>query len=220
MKKAILSIIILSLSTILLGQTAESIINQNLERSGGIQKWKSLNSIILKGDVTLGLEQTFPMHIYHKRPYEKRVVFLVQGKEMLSEGYDGKNGWTYNEISGKNEIIPNYQPDSFDSDILDYSKKGFEAQYLGIEQIDDKECYKVQLTKNINKIIYCFSTQDYSLTYEETDLETIYYYDYKTFDGLRFATKMIGQPKEGGEYVIRFYEIQINPAINDRLFKF
>jgi len=220
MKNSILSLLLIFVSTITFGQTAESIINQNLENSGGIAKWKSLNSIILKGDVTLGLDQSFPMHIYHKRPYEKKVVFFVKGEEMLSEGYDGKNGWTYNDISGKNEKIPNYQPDSFDSDMLDYDKKGFEAQYVGIEEIDNNECYKIQLTKNTNVITYCYSTKDYSLLWEETDKETVYYFDYKTFGGLKFATRMIGHPKEGGEYVIRFSEIQINPAISDRLFKF
>src|SRR5690606_12893480 len=101
-------------------QSAEQIINQHLKTSGGVENWKKLNSIILKGDVILGLEQSYPMTVYHRRPYEKKVVFTVNGKELLNEGYDGKNGWTYNDLSGKNEILQNYQPDSFDSDIMEY----------------------------------------------------------------------------------------------------
>lgn len=201
-------------------QTAESIIDHHLESSGGISKWKSLNSIILKGEVTLGIEQSFPMVIYHRRPYEKKVAFIIGGKEVLNEGYDGKNGWTFSEISKKNEKVPNYQPDSFDSDMMEYSKKGFEAQYLGKAKEDGKECHKVQLTKHTNKITYCFSTKDYSLLSEETDDEKILYFDYKSFDGLQFATKLIGRPKDGGEYVIRFNQIQINPVIADKVFKF
>ncbi|MET3731947.1 LolA family protein [Moheibacter stercoris] len=201
-------------------QTAKSIIEKNLENSGGIQKWRSLNSIILKGDAVWGLDQSFPMTVYHKRPSQKKVVFLIDGKEILNEGYDGKNGWTYNEISGKNTIKKDYQPDSFESDILDYDKKGFEAVYKGKSTSEGQECNLVELTKNVNKITYCFSTKDASLLWEENKEEKMYYYDYKIFDGLRFATRMVGHPKEGGEYVIKFYQIQINPTIDDKVFRF
>lgn len=201
-------------------QTAEEIINMNLENSGGIKNWKNLNSIIMRGDALLSLEQSFPMIVYHKRPYQKKVVFLIDGKEFLNEGYDGKNGWTYNGISGKNEIIETYQPDSFESDILDFKKKGFFAKYLGKSTSEGKECYMIELTKNVNQSVYCFSTEDYSTLWEENKDEKIYFYDYKKFGGLSFSTRMIGQPKEGGEYVIKINSIEINPNIDDRIFNF
>lgn len=218
-KISIIFLTLLSLGT-LKAQTAKSIIEQNLENSGGIQKWRSLNSIILKGDAVWGLDQSFPMTVYHKRPSQKKVVFLIDGKEMLNEGYDGKNGWTYNEISGKNTIKKDYQPDSFESDILDYEKKGFEAVYKGKSNSEGQECNLVELTKNVNKITYCFSTKDASLLWQENKDEKMYYYDYKTFDGLKFATRMVAHPNEGGEYVIKFYQIQINPTIDDKVFRF
>ena len=201
-------------------QTAELIIHNHLESSGGTENWRKLNSIILKGDAILGLDQTFPMTVYHRRPYEKKVVFTVEGKEMLNEGYDGKNGWTYNEISGKNEILSGYQPDSFDSDIMDYQRKGFTAVYTGKSTSDGQECYKVELTKNVNRVTYCFSTRNYALLWEENQEEKMFYYDYKKFEGLEFATRIVGQPKDGGEYVIQFSSIQINPRIDDKVFKF
>lgn len=201
-------------------QTAEQIIHQHLENSGGISNWKKLNSLIIKGDAVLGLEESYPMTIYHRRPYEKKVTFMVQGKEMLNEGFDGKNGWTYNEISGKNEVLIGYEPDSFDSDMMDFQKKGFTAVYTGKANFEGKECYKVELTKNVNKVTYCFSTKDYTLLWEENQEEKLMYYDYKKFNGLEFATRIVGQPKEGGEYVIQFSSIQINPTIDDKVFKF
>lgn len=216
----IFPLFILFASLNLNAQSAEQIINQHLEKSGGVSNWKKLNSIILKGDAVLGLEQSYPMTIYHRRPYEKKVVFSVQGKERLNEGYDGKNGWTFNEISGKNEVLKGYQPDSFDSDMLDYQKKGFTAVYTGKSTSEGKECYKVELTKNVNKVTYCFSTKDYSLLWEENNEEKQFYYDYKKFGGLEFATRIVGQPKEGGEYAIQFSQILINPRIDDKVFKF
>lgn len=201
-------------------QTADEIIVQHLENSGGIKNWKNLNSIIIKGDALLSLEQSFPIVIYHERPYRKKVVFIIDGKELLNEGYDGKNGWTYNDISGKNEVVSSYQPDSFESDLLDYKKKGFSANYLETVTSNGEECYKVELTKNVNKTTYCFSTRDYSLLWEENKEEKMIYENYKKFSGFEFATKITGQPKGGGEYVIVFSSIQINPAIDSKIFKF
>jgi|26BtaG_2_1085354.scaffolds.fasta_scaffold00010_55 outer membrane lipoprotein-sorting protein len=208
------------LSLNLSAQSADQIINQNLENSGGVKNWRNLNSIILRGDALLSIEQSFPIIIYHKRPYQKKVVFIVEGKELLNEGYDGKKGWTFNDISGKNEVVKGYQPDSFESDILDYQKKGFTAEYTGKSKSDNQECNTVVLTKNVNKTTYCFSTHDASLLWEENTEEKVFYYDYKVFNGLRFATRMVGQPKAGGEYVIKFNSIQINPVIEDKVFKF
>lgn len=216
------SLFILAFSFTLNAQTADEIISQHLENSGGYAHWKSLNSIIIHGDALLGLDQAFPMTIYHRRPYQKKVVFLVEGKEMLNEGYDGKNAWTFNSISGKNEKMLGYEPDSFESDLMDYKKKGFKAEFLGedLREEDERKCYKVELTKNVNKSIYCFATDDYSLLWEENKEEKLFYYDYKIFDGLSFATRIIGQPKEGGEYVLYFSNIRINPNIDAKEFRF
>lgn len=219
-KNQLLPLIIMMIGFSLNAQTADQIISQHLENSGGIKNWKNLNSIIMKGDALLSLEQSFPIVIYHKRPYQKKVIFMVNGKEMLNEGYDGKNGWTYNEISGKNEIVKSYQPDSFEDDLLDYSKKGFTADYTGKDNSGSQECYKVELTKNVNHTTYCFSTKDYSLLWEENKDEKMFYQDYKKFGGLDFATRIVGQPKKGGEYVLKFSSIQINPVISDKEFKF
>lgn len=211
---------VLFFSTSLRAQSADEIINQHLENTGGYANWKSLSSIIIHGDALLGLDQTFPMVIYHRRPYQKKVVFLVEGKEMLNEGYDGKNAWTFNSISGKNEKMVGYEPDSFESDLMDYRKKGFKAVADGMDSRDERECFKVELTKNVNKTIYCFATDDYSLLWEENKDEKLLFYDYKNFDGLTFATRIIGQPKGGGEYVLYFSNIRINPSIEDKEFRF
>lgn len=219
MKKALL-FILFCFGTTVSAQDANEIIQNHLEKSGGINNWKNLNSIIIKGNAILALDQSFPIIIHHRRPYKKKVVFIVEGKELLNEGYDGEKGWSYNELSGKNEVVKNYQPDAFDSDIMDYRKKGFKADYTGKSERDGEECYMIVLTKNTNKITYCFSTKDYSLLWEDNKEERLNYYDYKKYNGLEFATRIIGQPKDGGEYVLHFNSIQINPSIDDKEFKF
>lgn len=197
------------------------VIEQNIERSGGEKAWNALNSIMLKGQAVLNVDYNYPMVIYHQRPYHKSVVFIMDGKEVLNEGYDGKNGWTYSDLAKKNIVIPNYKPDAFDSDLLKYKQKGFNVSFLKTEVYDGtKKCHKIELKKNTNSSYYCFDEQSFQLVMEQNKDETLYYYDFKKINGLTFAMKIIGKPKEGGEYIIRFNEVKINPAIDKKKFKF
>lgn len=222
MLKAKLSIFITTiLSICAFSQTAEQIIKNNLERSGGENAWNNLNSIILKGEANITVDYSYPIIIQHQRPYNKKVSFIMDGKEVLNEGYDGKNGWTYSEIQKKNIVVPNYTPDAFDSDLLKYKQKGFKVNLIGKETYEKgKQCYRVELLKNKNQSFYCFDDKTYAVVFEENKDETLFYYDYKSFNGLTFATKIVGRPKEGGEYVIKFNSIQTNPYIDKKIFKF
>lgn len=207
-------------SATLSAQTAEEIISNNLERTGGEKGWNNLNSIILKGSASFNLETSYPMIIRHVRPYLKKVTFVMDGKEILNEGYDGKFGWTYNELGKKNIVIPDYIPDAFDSDLLKYNQKGFNVKLVGKEKYESGNCYRIELVKNKNKSYYCFDEKTYQLVFEENKDEILFYSDYKNFSGLSFATKIVGKPKEGGEYIIRFNSIQINPPIDKKAFVF
>lgn len=222
MLKAKLAIFIAVFSSIYsFSQTADEIIKNNLARSGGEKAWNNLNSIILKGEAHINVDYSYPIIIQHQRPYNKKVSFVIDGKEVLNEGYDGKNGWTYSEIQKKNVIMPNYTPDSFDSDLLKYNQKGFKVNYKGKETYEKgKQCHRIELLKNKNQSFFCFDEKTYVLVFEENKDEILFYQDYKNFNGLSFATKIVGKPKEGGEYIIKFNTIQINPTIDKKVFKF
>ena len=208
-------------SVITYAQTADQIIQNNIDKSGGEAAWNNLNSIILKGEAMINVDYSYPITIHHQRPYTKSVTFKIDGKEILNEGYDGKNGWTYSDIQKKNVIVPNYTPDAFDSDLLKYKQKGFTVKLVGKETYEKgKQCYKIELLKNKNQSYYCFDDKNYQLIFEENKEETLYYQDYKDFNGLNFATKIVGKPKEGGEYIIKFSSIQTNPFIDKKVFKF
>jgi len=202
-------------------QDAEKIIESHINKTGGEANWNSLNSIVLKGEAIINVGDSYPMIVYHQRPYNKRVVFVMNGKEILNEGYDGKMGWTYSEVTKKNVVIPNYKPDAFDADVLKYKQKGFKIKYLGLDKYDqNNSCYKIELTKNANSTIYCFDKNSYEIVMEKNNEETLYYSNFKNYNGLSFATKIVGKPKEGGEYIIQFNDIKINPAIDKKKFKF
>ena len=201
-------------------QNASEIISKHFENTGGLAAWNNLNSIVIEGEVTVDVSEIVPIKIEHKRPYYKRVSYLVNGKEQLSEGYDGEKAYTYNDLNGKYRTLSGYQPDPFETDILNYQKKGFVAELQGKISLNGVEVYKVKLTKNTLVNYYYFDTKSYQLLREENEMESIGYSNFKKVKGLTFAHKMIAQPVGGKEYVIIFNTIVPNAAIADKRFDF
>lgn len=220
MKKVLLIATIL-ISTIISAQTAKQIFDKNIENTGGITQWKLLNSIVLQGKVILGVNDEYPMKIYQQRPNLTKTVVYVGNKENVIEGYDGKNGYAMNYVVNKLQIQKDYVVESFDTDYLDFESKGFTAQVLGKEKIGDKDCYKVELTKNVNKTVYYFDVQNFYLLKEVKKDETLVYSDYKKVNSLVMPFKIESStPKKEGDYVMILYKIEVNKAFPANTFKF
>ena len=220
MKKIILIATIL-ITTLFSAQTAKQIIDKNIEITGGLTQWKLLNSIVLQGKVILGVDDEYPMRIYQQRPNLTKTVVYVGNKENVIEGYDGKNGYAMNYVVNKLQIQKDYVVENFDTDYLDFESKGFTAQVLGKEKVGDKDCYKVELTKNVNKTIYYFDVQNFYLLKEVKKDETLVYSDYKKVNNLIMPFKIESStPKKEGDYVMILYKIEINKAFPANTFKF
>ena len=220
MKKLFLVVAIL-ITTIFSAQTAKQIFDKNIENTGGLTNWKLLNSIMLQGKVILGVDDEYPMRIYQQRPNLTKTVVYVGNKENVIEGYDGKNGYAMNYVVNKLQVQKDYVVEGFDTDYLDFENKGFTAQVLGKEKVGDRDCYKVELTKNVNKTIYYFDVQNFYLLKEVKKEETLVYSDYKKVNNLIMPFKIESStPKKEGDYVMILYKIEVNKAFPANTFKF
>ncbi len=220
MKKILLLVTIL-ITTIYSAQSAKQIIDKNIEATGGLTNWKLLNSIILQGKVILGVNDEYAMKIYQQRPNLTKTVVTVGNKENIIEGFDGKNGYAMNYVVNKLQVQKNYVPESFDTDYIDYESKGFTAQVLGKEKVEDQDCYKIELTKNVNKIIYYFDAQNFMLLKEVKKDETLIYSDYKRVNNFLMPFRIDSStPKKEGDYVMILNKIEINKAFPSNTFKF
>lgn len=220
MKKIVLVLMIL-VSGIISAQTAKEIIDQNIEKSGGLTNWKLLNSIILQGKLTLGINDSYPIKIYQQRPNLTKTVITINKKETAIEGYDGKKGYAMNYATNKLQEYPNYNAESFDTDFIDWENKGFEAKYLGKEKVGETYCHKVELTKNVNKTIYYFDTKNYMLLKEVKSDETLSYSDYRKVGSLLMPYKIeASSQKKDSDYVMVLNTIETNKALPANTFKF
>ncbi|KIA87999.1 histidine kinase [Kaistella jeonii] len=220
MKKIFLGFIMV-LSCIVSAQTAKEIIDKNIELSGGLTNWKLLNSVTLQGKVTLGINDEYPIKIYQQRPNLTKTVITINKRETPIEGYDGKKGYAMNYATNKIQEYPNYVPESFDNDFIDWENKGFDAQYLGKEKIGETYCHKVELTKNVNKTIYYFDTKSYMLVKEIKSEETLIYGDYRKVGSLvmPFRLESSSQKRES-DYLMIINKIETNKVFPANTFKF
>lgn len=220
MRKLLLLAIIL-INALFSAQTARQIIDKNIEITGGLTQWKLLNSILLQGKVILGVNEEYPIKIFQQRPNLTKTLVTVGKKENVVEGYDGKNGYAMNYVVNKLQIQKDYVAESFDTDFIDYENKGFTAQVLGKEKVGEKDCFKVELTKNVNKTVYYFDVQNYYLLKEVKKDEVLIYSDFKKVSNLIMPFRIESNtPKKEGDYVMILNRIEINKAFPENTFKF
>lgn len=218
--KKLLFVLTIVFSQLFLAQSAKEIIDKNIETTGGLINWKTLNSVILTGRVVLGINDEYPMTIYQQRPNLTKTTIVINKKETAIEGYDGKKGYAMNYATNQLQEYPSYIPESFDNDFIDWENKGFEAKYLGKEKVGNSDCFKVELTKNVNKTIYYFDATNYYLVKEIKKNETMIYSDYRKIGNWIFPFRMENTSvgKEG-DYVITLNKIEANKVLPPNTFK-
>lgn len=209
------------LSEIIFAQSAKEIIDKNIELSGGLKNWKLLNSVTLQGKVSLGINDVYPFRIFQQRPNLTKTVITINGKNVAVEGYDGKKGYAMNYATNKIQEYPNYAAENFDNDFIDWENKGFEAKYLGKEKVGEEYCYKVELTKNVNKTLYFFDAKTYMLLKEIKKDETLEYSDYRSVGTLFFPFRIEStSPKKDSDYVMVISTVETNKVFPGNTFKF
>ncbi|REC76433.1 histidine kinase [Chryseobacterium elymi] len=219
--KKLLLVFVLILSQLSFAQTAKEIIDKNIELSGGLTNWKLLNSVLLQGKVILGIKDEYPIKIYQQRPNLTKTVISIGGKETAIEGFDGTKGYAMNYAANKLQVYPEYVPESFDNDFIDWENKGFDAKYLGKEKVGEMYCHKVELTKNVNKNIYYFDVKTYMLLKEIKKDETLVYADYKKVGNLSMPFRIeSSSTKKDGDFVMILNRIDANKVFPANTFKF
>lgn len=219
-KLCLFSFILFSLNSFAQEITAKHIIEKNIQATGGVINWKRLNSTILQGKVILGIKEEYPIKIYQSIPNLTKTIVTVNKKEQVVEGYDGKKGYAMNYATNKLQEYPNYIPESFDTDFIDYKQKGFSAEFLGEEKLGDNDVLKVELTKNVNKTIYYFDKNTYLLLRETKRDEVTNYSDYKKVGQLMMPFKIEGSSSKNNSYTIIINKIEINKVFPENTFKF
>jgi outer membrane lipoprotein-sorting protein len=217
-------------------QTVDEIIAKHIAAQGGAAKLKAIQSLRLTGNaefggVSAGFTQVF------KRPTKMRLDITIQGLT-LTQAYDGQNGWQIVPFTGKKDPEPMSADDAknaqeqadFDGPLVDYKQKGNIVELIGKEKIWGSDAYHLKVTlKNGNvRDLFMdagtfFATRQLAKTMArgaEVEFETAFG-DYKAVEGVMFPFSIVQHQVggKGAEQKITFSKVEINPAVEESVFK-
>jgi hypothetical protein len=210
-------------------QTADEIIDKYVAAIGGRENWKKVNTMQMEGNVEVqGLEIPFKMR-------------AVNGKGVRTDGeFQGNafidiltptQGWSQNPMAGKATLQPisadelKEKLDELDiqGPFVDYKEKGSTVEFLGKDEADGNEYFKIKLTtKNANETTYFFDTKTYLIYKQESVAKqqgqdvtvTIKNLDYQDVEGgIKMPFKI-----DQGMVILASKKVTINGPIDEAIF--
>lgn len=168
MRHAVIVLAVLSCASLVgRAQTAEDLVNKNIEAKGGLEKIKALHSIRMTGKLNAGDGFTASMGQENLRPNLVRQTFSLQGMTAI-QAYDGVTGWQIQpfgghkdpELMGEDDLRDLLLASDFDGPLVDYKEKGNTVEYLGHDIVDGDDALRLKVTLKNGDIIYYFLDPD------------------------------------------------------------
>ncbi len=148
-------------------------------------------------------EAQLPFAMKMERPRRSRLEIEFNHQTAV-QAFDGANGWKLRPFLNRNQVEP-YSPDELkaaslqpdiDGPLVDYASKGTKVELEGMENVEDRDTYKLKLTmKDGHTLQVWIDAQTFleakidglprRLDGKEHQVE-IYYRDYRSVSGLRF----------------------------------
>src|SRR2546422_10880706 len=154
------------LSAVSAEPTADELVARNTEAKGGLAKIKAITSIRMIGrfqqgdfSATVGQEA--------KAPNLLRETFTIQNMTQV-QAYDGSVGWQISpfqgrkdpELLGEDDLRGLVEEADFDGPLVDPEAKGNKIEYMGHDQVDGDDAYKLKVTLKNGDIFYYYLDPD------------------------------------------------------------
>jgi len=171
----VLLLAVLSLNLSASSQTAEELVNKNIEAKGGLDKIKAVKTWRMTGKL-IGGGITATSGQENMRPNLVRETFSLQGMTAV-QAYDGSKAWQIQPFGGRKDPELMGEDDArdllidsdFDGPLVDYKAKGNVVEYLGHDVVDGDDALRLKVTLKDGDIIYYYLDPD---TYLEIRKET------------------------------------------------
>jgi Outer membrane lipoprotein-sorting protein len=235
--KKLLSISLFFLFAIALqAQTAEEIVAKHIAAMGGAnwEKVKTLQmDIKMTAQAAAGMEIPIKMTVVNKKAMRMDVSLMGMTQTMC---VNGDAGWANSPFQGKMDAEPMTADQAKDmkeqtevaGQLYNYKEKGYTIEYLGKEDVEGTECYKIKLVISPTKTQY--SLIDPETFYEiknitvsmvdgkEQKMESVSS-DFKTIEGLVFAHTINQSNPMMGPTVMTVNNVTINPPVDNAVFE-
>lgn len=237
LKKAIvLTLAGVFLASPAVAQDLDEVLNNYYEAVGGLDAWKSVESMRMTGSIMMGgMGVEAPFVITTKRPKKVRLEFTFQGMTGI-QAFDGETAWMLMPFMGKTDPEP--MPEDMAKDIKDeadldgaligYQEEGHQLELLGLDETEGTKAYKIKVTKKNGDVEYYYLDAEYFIPIKVegsrevqgrvVEFETLLS-DYKDVGGLMMPHSIESKPKGApAGQVITINTIELNVPADDSLF--
>jgi hypothetical protein len=218
--------------------TAEQIVERNVAARGGLQAWRSVDTLTLSGQMEAGGKKNTPLPFVMKmkRPRMSRLEIRFQDQTAV-QVYDGAQGWKVRPFLGRNEVEP-FTADEMkaaaewqelDGPLMDYARKGTKVELRGVEAVEGHNAYKLKLMMKDGSEQYVWidatSFLERKIDGEPRKLDgklrnvAIYYRDYRTERGLTMP-RVFETVVEGGRqaHKMSIERVAVNQPMEEGVF--
>jgi len=206
--------------------SADEIINDYVNAMGGVQKLASITNIYMEGEINIngGKRQTRKWVVNNKGVRTEFTFSGITSYTIVRQD----SGWTYSPNRGRKKPEPmtatsvaSNRPNlDIEGPLVNYKAKGYKVKYVGTDEIEGTEAYKIeeQINDSLTKTFYVDPDSHFIMRVRtkssmagRVNISATDYSNYtKTADGYIF-------PMEVGN--VKYTLVKVNTEINDNLFK-
>jgi hypothetical protein len=211
-------------------QTADEIINKHIAAIGGKEAWAKLNSIIMTGNLKVqGADIQMKYTVVNKKGIRQDITFSgMNGYSILTP----TGGWQFMPFQGQKQPEPMTAEDvkegqsdlDIEGNLINYKEKGHTVEYLGTDDVDGVDAYKIKETLKSGKVetVYIDPKTYYIMKVvskqkangREMDITNEFSNYQKLPEGIVVPMNM---KSNFGELV--FNKIEVNSAVDEAIFK-
>ena len=240
----LLAIVLMSGWATLHAQTADEIINNYFENTGGVDAWRAVEGMRMKAKVNQG-GMEIPLEIVRLKDGRQMTSVTFQGLELKQGVFDGEVLWGTNMMTQKAEKsdaeateMMKKEMNDFPDPFLDYQDKGYTVELMGKEDFNGTETFKIKLVKEPvtvdgeevqNVSYYFFETENFVPIAIHSEIKQgqakgmmseITFSDYQEVEGLYMPFTMSQGVKGQGGQPVTMDSIELNPEVSDSDFAF
>ena len=157
-KTSVIAIAAMLVSIFTFAQTAEEIVTKHIEAVGGAAAWKKINSISYEGKMTVqGAEVNVTMTVLNGKGSRQNIsVMGMTGYQIITP----TAGWNFMPFQGQTTPEPmtadelKQSADDLDvqGKLVDYKSKGHTVEFLGKDDVEGTECFKLKITTKAGNV--------------------------------------------------------------------
>lgn len=153
MKRLLFSFLLLSACFSSFSQTADEVINKHIEAIGGAEAWKKVNSLKMEGTMQVqGAEVAVTQTVLHNKGSRQDISIMGMTGYLI---VTPTQGWNYMPFQGQQapeamtaeDLTESQEQMDAQGSLINYAAKGHSVEYLGKDDVDGTECYKLKVNK-------------------------------------------------------------------------